>query len=99
MERWEFLTILIVVLPIMALWIGCIIDVIRRHDLSGVTKVLWLLAILFFPLFGSLIYVIARPNFPLDASYPMSYYTGWSTDSIAGKSESSAPDLASGKIP
>ena len=61
MEWWEFFLVLIVVLPIMVLWLGCIIDAITRPDLSGIGKVLWVLLILFLPLIGSLVYILTRP--------------------------------------
>ena len=35
-------------------------DIFRSHDIGGVTKTLWLLAILFLPLFGILLYLIIR---------------------------------------
>ncbi|HEY2814397.1 MAG TPA: SHOCT domain-containing protein [Acidimicrobiales bacterium] len=37
-----------------------IVDVFRSHDLSGLAKGLWLLLIFVLPLFGTLIYLIAR---------------------------------------
>ena len=44
------------------IWIAItvIIDVFRSHDLSGWGKAGWLLLIVIFPLFGVLIYLIAR---------------------------------------
>jgi hypothetical protein len=45
----------------LAPWLGCIIDAIARPDLGGIAKALWVLAILFVPLFGSLVYIITRP--------------------------------------
>jgi hypothetical protein len=62
MDWWEFLLVMALVLPITVLWIGCIIDIISRPDLSGWAKALWMVGVLFFPLFGSLIYVIVRPR-------------------------------------
>jgi hypothetical protein len=35
-------------------------DIFRSHDIGGVHKTLWLLAILFLPLFGILLYLIVR---------------------------------------
>lgn len=61
MEWWEFLLVLAITLPIMVMWVACLIDAIARPDLSGWAKAAWMLFILFFPLFGSLIYVITRP--------------------------------------
>jgi len=41
--------------------IWCFIDNFRRHDHHGVAKAGWTVLILFFPIFGALIYIIARP--------------------------------------
>lgn len=62
MEWWEFLLVLAITLPIMVMWIACLIDAIARPDLSGWVKAAWMLFILFFPLVGSLVYVITRPT-------------------------------------
>jgi type VI protein secretion system component VasK len=46
------------------LWIWILIwifiDIFRSHDLSGSAKALWFLFVLFIPLIGVLVYVIAR---------------------------------------
>ena len=41
--------------------IWCFIDNFRRHDHHGLAKVGWTLLILFIPVLGALIYIIARP--------------------------------------
>jgi hypothetical protein len=48
----------------MLIWmfIGVFADIFRRHDLSGVAKAGWILLIFILPLFGILIYMIARPS-------------------------------------
>lgn len=61
MEWWEFFLVMIVVMPIVVMWIACLIDVIARPDLSGFAKAAWMLGIIFFPLIGSIVYVIMRP--------------------------------------
>ena len=43
------------------LWVIWIfIDIFRSHDLSGWAKALWVQLVLFFPLIGVLVYLIAR---------------------------------------
>jgi len=48
----------------MLIWIfiGVFADLFRRNDLSGWAKAGWLLLIFIVPLFGILIYLIARPK-------------------------------------
>lgn len=48
----------------MYIWmfIGVFADIFRRHDLSGGAKAGWVLLIFVLPLFGVLIYLIARPS-------------------------------------
>ncbi len=41
--------------------IWCFIDNFRRHDHSGWAKAGWTILILFLPILGALIYIIARP--------------------------------------
>ena len=38
-------------------------DILRRSDIGGWKKAGWFLLLLFVPLFGALIYMIARPQF------------------------------------
>ena len=44
------------------IWITCIGDIFRRNDMSGGSKAIWVVAIIFLPLLGCLIYMIARPK-------------------------------------
>jgi len=48
----------------MLIWmfIACFADIFRRNDLSGGAKAGWIFLIFILPLFGILIYVIARPT-------------------------------------
>ena len=57
-----FWTILEVFLWVLWIWvlIYVFIDIFRSHDLSGVAKALWFLFVLFIPLIGVLVYLIAR---------------------------------------
>jgi membrane protein implicated in regulation of membrane protease activity len=51
-------------IALLFLWIYLVIivfaDIFRSHDLSGWAKALWVLLIIFLPLLGVLIYLIAR---------------------------------------
>ncbi len=57
-----FWTIFMIFLWVIWFWIliTIIIDIFRSHDLSGWAKALWFVFILFLPLIGVLVYLIAR---------------------------------------
>lgn len=47
---------------VMFIWlfIAIVSDLFRDHEASGVTKALWVIGLIIFPLLGSLIYLIVR---------------------------------------
>jgi hypothetical protein len=55
-------TMIVVVAWILWIWlvVSVLTDLFRRHDASGAKKVVWTLAILFLPLLGVLVYLIAN---------------------------------------
>ncbi len=57
-----FWTILEIFLWVIWIWIliTIFVDIFRSHDLSGGAKALWFLFVLFIPLVGVLVYLIAR---------------------------------------
>src|SRR4249920_775793 len=57
-----FWTMFIFFLWVIWIWIliTVFIDIFRSHDLSGWAKTLWFLFVLFIPLIGVLVYLIAR---------------------------------------
>ena len=57
-----FWTILEIFLFVLWIWIliYVFIDIFRSHDLSGWAKALWFIFVLFIPLIGVLVYLIAR---------------------------------------
>ena len=44
------------------IWITLFADVLRRNDLSGGWKAIWIIVLFWIPFFGALIYIIARPK-------------------------------------
>ena len=56
---WSLLVIFFMVMYFMILF-SIIGDLFRSHDLNGVSKAIWVLAILFLPLISILIYLIVR---------------------------------------
>jgi hypothetical protein len=57
-----FWTMFIFFLWVIWIWIliAVFIDIFRSHDLSGGAKALWFVFVLFIPLLGVLVYLIAR---------------------------------------
>jgi hypothetical protein len=57
-----FWTIFEIFLWVIWIWIliTVFIDIFRSHDLSGLAKALWFVFVLFIPLIGVLVYLIAR---------------------------------------
>ena len=50
-----------VLIPIILIWVVALADLFTRRDIRG-QKVLWLLVIVFIPIFGSIIYLLTRPG-------------------------------------
>ena len=61
MTPFDYVLVMIIVLPLAAIWLFALIDILRRDDVSGVWKVIWLLLVLVVPLLGILIYLLFRP--------------------------------------
>lgn len=49
---------LVFFLLFFAFWIWVIIDVVKQNFKNGTTKATWLLVVVLFPFFGSIIYLI-----------------------------------------
>lgn len=45
----------------LLIWSLAVFDIVRRHDLRTSSKVLWALAVIFVPIVGVLVYLVARP--------------------------------------
>ena len=61
MTIWELALLLFVFVPMAILWFRTIMDIFDRRDLSGMSKGLWLLAVVALPLVGVLVYLFTRP--------------------------------------
>ena len=62
---WDVLwTIMIFFFWVMYIWIFITFftDILRRNDLGGWAKAGWLIFLIFIPLLGALVYLIARPK-------------------------------------
>jgi hypothetical protein len=51
-----------VILPLLALWVGAVIDIVKRIDLSKGVAAAWIIGILVFPIVGLVAYMAARPS-------------------------------------
>ena len=60
MSFWDLLFVLLIVVPLIMLWVFALVDLFHRDNLSGLAKALWAIAIVLLPIFGMLIYFIAR---------------------------------------
>ena len=59
---WETFFLFLIFLPLALIWGFALLDIFRRDDMGGFSKVLWILVIFFVPFFGTLIYLITRPS-------------------------------------
>jgi hypothetical protein len=59
---WASFIVFFVIIPLIMLWVFALVDLFGRGDLGGWAKVLWLLFIVFIPIFGPLIYLLVRPQ-------------------------------------
>ena len=50
--------VIIIAILLVLIWIWAIFDIIKRPFESGLVKILWILAVLFFPFVGVILYLI-----------------------------------------
>ncbi len=58
---WQVVLLLCFTIPVIILFGYAVWDVIRRHDASVGFKLLWLIAFIFLPIVGALVYLVIRP--------------------------------------
>lgn len=81
---WSVLFVMFIALPLLFIWGFAVVDLFTRPDLGGFSKVMWLLAIVFLPLLGTILYFLFRPtvitamNMSGGASYAGGSYVGGS---------------------
>jgi len=51
-----------VIVLFLVMWARAVIDVFRRHDLSGAGKAGWAIGMLVIPVIGLLVYTLLRPS-------------------------------------
>ena len=55
---WHVLVVCAVVVPVTVMWIAILVELFRRHDLSGLARATWLVLLFVLPLIGSFLYLI-----------------------------------------
>ena len=60
-EFWESFFLFLIFLPLALVWGFALFDIFRRDDLGGLSKALWVAAVIILPFFGTLFYLIVRP--------------------------------------
>jgi len=66
MSEWTLLVV--VVVPLIALWIRSIVEVARRQDYIATQKLTWVLILVLFPVVGLAAYVVVRTPPPVRLS-------------------------------
>jgi uncharacterized membrane protein len=72
MGFWQGFFLLLIFIPLAFIWAFALLDIFRR-DMSGWVKAIWIIAIIIFPVFGALIYLIARPVTKDDVAMQQAY--------------------------
>jgi phospholipase D-like protein len=63
MDWWEIALGLVIAVPLVVVWLTCVVDALSRPDLVALQKMAWALFILLVPFFGVLTYILMRPSF------------------------------------
>ncbi len=57
---WASFIVFFVFIPLIMLWTFALVDLFTRRGTPAIVRVLWLIFIVFFPIFGALVYVLVR---------------------------------------
>lgn len=80
MEFWEIFLLLLIWIPLLILWVFTLTDLARRHDISGLAKGLWAVAVVLLPIIGMIIYFVTRPHDDAVKNFSNSPTTAGSTE-------------------
>ena len=95
MSFWYFMFVMLILVPLVIVWLGCVIDVIARDDVRVVQKIAWGIAMLVLPFIGCAIYLITRPKEVVakeQGLYDAAYSTG--PNGYGGTTQAGADVLA-----
>ena len=59
---WESFFLFMLFLPLALVWATALADIVRRDDMSGGSKALWVVCVILVPFLGTLIYLMTRPR-------------------------------------
>ena len=59
---WSVFVVIFIAIPLFMIWAFALMDLFQRDDLRGISKALWLFAILILPILGTAIYFLVRPR-------------------------------------
>jgi len=59
---WESFFLFMLFLPLALVWAMALADIVRRDDMSGWPKALWVVCVILVPFLGTLIYLVTRPQ-------------------------------------
>jgi len=59
---WESFLLFMLFLPLALVWATALADIVRRDDMSGGSKALWVVCVILVPFLGTLIYLMTRPR-------------------------------------
>ena len=57
---WASFIIFFVIMPLIMLWVFALADLFLRKGMSVISRVIWLLVIVWLPILGPLIYLVTR---------------------------------------
>jgi hypothetical protein len=104
MSFWDIIWFIIVsffFIAYLMMLFNIIGDIFRDHEMSGVVKAIWLIALIFIPIVTALVYVIARGRSMADRQYESAKRAQASQDeyikSVAGSSSSPTSEIAKAK--
>jgi hypothetical protein len=67
MSTFEYLLLFFVALPLVVVWVWCLVQIVARPDMRLWEKVLWAVGILVLPVVGAIAYiVVAGKQGPVD---------------------------------
>jgi hypothetical protein len=58
---WGLFAFFFIFIPLVLLWVFALADLFRRKAMSNVSRVIWLLVIVWLPVLGPITYMIVRP--------------------------------------